>query len=65
MKNVSLIIFILFNYFVIQKYFENKNVKVNTEISYQKTYSELISGADQVIIKNNIMENKKEIIYLY
>jgi hypothetical protein len=65
MKNISLIIFILFNYFVIQKYFENKNVKINTETSYQKTFSELIDGKNEVIFKNNIMEDKKEIIYLY
>lgn len=65
MKNVSLLIFILFNYFVIQKYFENKNVKVNTGSSYQKTFNELNDGISQVIFQSNIMEDKKEIIYLY
>jgi len=65
MKNISLIIFILFNYFIIQKYFEDKNIKINTESSYQKTYNEMVDDKSQAIFRHNIMEDKKEIIYLY
>jgi hypothetical protein len=65
MKNISLIIFILFNYFFIQRYFENKNIKINTENSYQKTYNEQVDEGSQAIFKDNILEDKKEIIYLY
>ena len=65
MKNISLIIFILFNYFFIQKFFETKNIKVNDESSYQKTFNEPVDNKKEIIFKNNIMDNKTEIIYLY
>lgn len=65
MKNISLIIFILFNYFFIQKFFEEKNINVNSEINYQQTFNEPVDNKKEIIFKNNIMDNKTEIIYLY
>lgn len=65
MKNISLIIFILFNYFFAQKFFETKNIQVNNEVSYQKTFSDLIGNKEEIIHQNNITEEKIEIIYLY
>jgi hypothetical protein len=65
MKSLSLIIFILFNYFFIQKYFGNHNVKINNEIDYQKTFNEPVDSKITISYNNNIMEDKKEIIYLY
>jgi|688.fasta_scaffold1886076_2 hypothetical protein len=65
MKNISLIIFVLFNYFFIQKFFEQKNVNINSESNYQKTFNESIDNKSQIIFKNNIMDDKTEIIYLY
>lgn len=65
MKNLSLIIFILFNYFFIQKYFDNHNIKINNELDYQKTFNESLDSKITISYKNNIMEDKKEIIYLY
>jgi hypothetical protein len=65
MKNISLIIFVLFNYFFIQKFFEQKNVNINSESNYQKTFNESVDNKSQIIFKNNIMDDKTEIIYLY
>ena len=65
MKNISLIIFVLFNYFFIQKFFEQKNVNINSESNYQETFNESIDNKSQIIFKNNIMDDKTEIIYLY
>ena len=65
MKNISLIIFVLFNYFIIQSYFENKINNVKNEPSYQKMFYELEKENSGPIYKNNIMEDKKEVIYLY
>ena len=65
MKNISLITFILFNYFVIQKYFKNNDIIITNETEYQKTFNELASESSDPMFKTNIMEDKKEIIYLY
>jgi hypothetical protein len=65
MKNISLIIFMLFNYFFLQKFFEEKGVKINNEMTYQKTFNETIELKDSSIYKNNILEEKTKIIYLY
>ena len=65
MKNISLIIFILFNYFVIQKYFKNNDIRITNEVGYQKTFNELADESSSPIFKTNIMEDKKEVIYLY
>ena len=65
MKNISLVIFVLFNYFIIQSYFEDKINNVKNEPTYQKMFYELEKKDPGPIYKNNIMEDKKEVIYLY
>lgn len=65
MKNISLIIFVLFNYFFIQKFFEEKKVNINSESNYQETFNESVDNKNQIIFKNNIMDDKTKIIYLY
>jgi hypothetical protein len=65
MKNISLIIFVLFNYFIIQNYFSNKIINIKNEPVYQKMFYELEKENQAPIFKNNIMEDKKEVIYLY
>lgn len=65
MKNISLIIFVLFNYFIIQNYFNGKIFTIKDEPGYQKMFYELEKENQAPIFKNNIMEDKKEVIYLY
>lgn len=65
MKNISLIIFVLFNYFIIQNYFNEKIITIKNEPGYQKMFYELEKENQAPIFKNNIMEDKKEVIYLY
>lgn len=65
MKNISLIIFVLFNYFIIQNYFNSKIIMIKNESGYQKMFYELEKENPAPIFKNNIMEDKKEVIYLY
>ncbi len=64
MKNISLIIFVLFNYFFAQKFFETKNIQANSEENYQGTFSDLIGNKEEITHKNNIAEEKIQIIYL-
>ena len=55
MKNISLIIFALFNYFVFQNYLKNNNVKIISEVGYQKTFNEPVDESSGPIFKTNII----------
>lgn len=64
MKEVSLVIFIIFNlsFFFIQN--KEKKESINTELSQETVFQDLDSKSDR-INQNNIFDKSTSITYLY
>lgn len=65
LKNISLIIFIIFNYAFLSSFMEKSQLISKTSTISQETFSQNSDINNSIIFQNNIFENKEKIIYLY
>jgi hypothetical protein len=65
LKNISLIIFILFNYAFFKNFAEKPKLISKTSTISQETFGQNSDIKSSIIFQNNIFENKEKIIYLY
>jgi hypothetical protein len=65
LKNISLIIFIIFNYAFLSSFMEKPQLISKTSTISQETFGQNSDINNSIIFQNNIFENKEKIIYLY